>query len=368
MFRCIGGRGGGGSSVLGPMYIAEIAPAKWRGRLVGFFQFNVVAGILVAYLSNFIIRSSHLGESNWRWMLGVAGVPALLFLFALFGIPESPRWLLGQGRREEAQRTLVAIDAPNAEREMRAISESLATHEGHPREPLFQRRYGRPIFLAVSIAMFNQLSGINAILYYLNDIFARAGFSQVSSDLQSVSIGLTNLVFTMLAMSIIDRVGRKTLLLIGSVGMAAALAGVAAIFLIGSHESMLVWCLVAFIAFFAFSQGAVIWVFISEVFTSARQRPEPGDLHALGVQCRHRVELSGDCGQVERRAIYLFCGDDGGSAVCGVDDVSGDERHNAGGHGTAADCALMQGCRRDGCARYYTLRSIGNFAVGKVLI
>lgn len=264
-FRVIGGLGIGGSSVLGPMYIAEISPAKWRGRLVGFFQFNVVAGILFAYLSNFLIREGHLPGDEWRWMLGIAGLPALLFLVMLYVIPESPRWLAQKARVTEARETLVAIGEENVDAELKDILQSIHLEQGGS-EPLFQAKYRLPIFLGVSIAAFNQLSGINAILYYLNDIFDRAGFNQVSSDLQAVLIGLTNLVFTMLAMSIIDRVGRKTLLLIGSVGMAASLGGVAVIFLSGSHEGLLVWCLVSFIAFFAFSQGAVIWVFISEVF------------------------------------------------------------------------------------------------------
>jgi sugar porter (SP) family MFS transporter len=265
-FRFIGGLGIGGSSVLGPMYIAEIAPAKWRGRLVGFFQFNVVAGILVAYLSNFLIRQSHLGAQDWRWMLGVTGLPALFFLFMLFLIPRSPRWLVKKSRLGEARETLVAIGEENVEAELQDIVTSVDVEHGHGQESLYQPKYGLPIFLAVSMGMFNQLTGINAILYYLNEIFAKAGFSGVSGDKQAVLIGFTNLCFTTLAMSIIDRVGRKTLLLIGAVGCLVALTGVAAIFLSHSHENLLVWMLVLFIASFAFSQGAVIWVYLSEVF------------------------------------------------------------------------------------------------------
>ena len=265
-FRFIGGLGIGGSSVLGPMYIAEIAPAKWRGRLVGLFQFNVVGGILVAYLSNYLIRQSHLGPEDWRWMLGVSGVPALLFFAMLFLIPRSPRWLVKKSRLIEARHTLEAIGEEDIDAELSDIVASVDVEHGHGQESLFQAKYGLPIFLAVSIGMFNQLSGINAILYYLNDIFAKAGFSNVSGDKQAVLIGFTNLCFTMLAMSIIDKVGRKTLLLIGSVGCALSLAGAAAIFLSNSHESLLVWMLIAFIASFSFSQGAVIWVYLSEVF------------------------------------------------------------------------------------------------------
>ncbi len=265
-FRFLGGLGIGGSSVLGPMYIAEIAPAKWRGRLVGLFQFNVVGGILLAYLSNFLIGLAHFGPEEWRWMLGVSAIPALLFFFMLFLIPRSPRWLAQKSRVEEARGVLQQIGEEDVEGELQSIVTSIDADHGHQNEPLFQAKYRVPIFLAISIGMFNQLSGINAILYYLNDIFARAGFSKVSGDLQSVLIGFANLAATMLAMSIIDKVGRKTLLLIGSVGCTLCLAGVAAVFLSSSHENLLVWLLVGFIAFFAFSQGAVIWVFISEVF------------------------------------------------------------------------------------------------------
>jgi SP family arabinose:H+ symporter-like MFS transporter len=265
LFRFIGGIGIGGSSVLGPMYIAEIAPTKWRGRLVGLFQFNVVFGILLAYFSNYLIGLMNFG-SEWRWMLGVAALPAALFLLMLFGIPRSPRWLVKKGRIDEAREVLQLTGEKDYEKELQEIVDSIDAEHGHANEPLFSRKYGLPIFLAVSIGLFNQLSGINAILYYLNAIFADAGFSKVSGDLQAVAIGATNLLFTVLAMSIIDKVGRRTLLLIGSVGTAACLTGVATIFLSGTHKNLLVWLLVGYIASFAFSQGAVIWVYISEVF------------------------------------------------------------------------------------------------------
>ncbi len=184
----------------------------------------------------------------------------------LFTIPRSPRWLVQKGRLAEARTVLALSGEPDAGGELDEIVASIDADHGHDHEPLFARKYLLPIFLAVSIGMFNQLSGINAILYYLNDIFARAGFSKVSGDLQAVAIGATNLMFTTLAMSIIDRVGRKTLLLIGSVGTALCLAGVAAVFFTHAHENLLVWLLIGFIAFFAFSQGAVIWVYLSEVF------------------------------------------------------------------------------------------------------
>jgi len=264
--RFIGGLGIGASSVLGPMYIAEIAPARLRGRLVGFFQFNIVFGILVAYLSNYLIGTMGFGDTEWRWKLGISAVPAALFLVMLFFIAESPRWLAKRGRVQEAEDVLRSTGEANYRQDLNEIVTSVDEHAAAANEPFFSRKYGLPIFLAVSIGMFNQLSGINAILYYLNDIFAKAGFSKVSGDLQSVAIGATNLLFTMIAMTLIDRIGRKTLLLIGAVGTAISLAGVAAIFLMGTHQDLLVWCLVGFIASFAFSQGAVIWVYLSEVF------------------------------------------------------------------------------------------------------
>jgi len=266
LFRFIGGLGIGASSVMGPMYIAEIAPARLRGRLVGFFQFNIVFGILAAYFSNYVVGLFGFGDAEWRWKLGVAAGPAALFFLLLFGIPQSPRWLVRKQRVEEARQVLLLAGEENCEQELQEIVESIDAEHGHGDEPLFSWKYRMPIFLAVSIGMFNQLSGINAILYYLNDIFARAGFSKVSGDLQAVAVGATNLLFTVLAMAVIDKLGRKKMLLVGSVGTAGCLAGVASVFATQRHEGALVWLLVGFIAFFAFSQGAVIWVYISEVF------------------------------------------------------------------------------------------------------
>jgi len=266
VFRFIGGLGIGGSSVLGPMYIAEIAPAEWRGRLVGMFQFNVVFGILLAYLSNYVIGLQLFGASEWRWDLGVTAIPAALFFVLLFTIPRSPRWLVKKGRIAEARSVLQLTGDENFEHDLEEIVQSLSVEQTQAAEQLFSRRYLFPIFLAVTIGMFNQLSGINAILYYLNDIFSHAGYSRVSGNLQAVVVGATNLIFTVLAMSVIDRIGRKTLLLIGSVGTAVCLAGVAAIFFTGQHQNYLLWLLIGYIAFFGFSQGAVIWVYLAEVF------------------------------------------------------------------------------------------------------
>jgi SP family arabinose:H+ symporter-like MFS transporter len=268
-FRFLGGIAIGGSSVLGPMYIAEIAPARMRGRLVGFFQFNVVFGILLAYFSNYMIGLQGLGISEWRWELGVTAFPAALFFLMLLGIPESPRWLVKKGRSAEAEEILTASGDENFKDDLRDIVDSIRVEQGQAKEKLFSRAYALPIFLAVSIGMFNQLAGINAILYYLNDIFAHAGFSKVSGNLQAVAIGGTNLLFTMIAMTVIDKLGRKTLLLLGSVGTAFCLAGVSVIFFTSRHQNYLLWLLIGYIASFAFSQGAVIWVYLSEVFPNS---------------------------------------------------------------------------------------------------
>jgi len=265
-FRLIGGLGVGGASVLGPMYIAEISPAKWRGRLVAFFQFNIVFGILVAYFSNFVVGLFELGLIEWRVKLGIEAVPALAFFLMLYTIPKSPRWLVKRGEIDAARHTLTTIGEQNVEKELQKIEKSVHAERGKISEPLFTKKYFTPIMLAVGIAVFNQFTGINVLLYYLNDIFSAAGFDKLSSDVQSVAVGATNFFFTILAMTVIDKVGRKLLLLIGAVGMAVTLSGVAYIFISNQHQNLLVWLLMTYIAFFAFSQGAVIWVYISEVF------------------------------------------------------------------------------------------------------
>jgi SP family arabinose:H+ symporter-like MFS transporter len=264
--RFVGGLAIGGSSVLGPVYIAEVSPAPRRGRLVGLFQINIVVGILLAYFSNYCIARMGLGNDEWRWQLGIASAPALLFLFLLFGIPRSPRWLATKGRLEEVRKVLEMTGSPNPDAELREIVESIDVEKSQASEPVFSHRYRYPIFLAITIGMFNQLSGINAILYYLNDIFSAAGFSKVSAELQAVAVGSMNLAATVFAMTLIDKLGRKTLLLIGSVGTTICLAGVSAIFFVNRYQNYLLWLLLFYIGFFAISQGAVIWVYLSEVF------------------------------------------------------------------------------------------------------
>lgn len=269
VFRFIGGLGIGASSVLGPVYIAELSPAKWRGRLVGAFQFNVVFGILVAYTSNYFVRTLNLGAAEWRWQVGVAAVPAIGFLVLLYGIPRSPRWSASKNRIDEALAVLKLMGDPDPEAELADIRSALAQEHASAHVPVFRWKYRYPLFLAISIGAFNQLAGINAILYYLNDIFQAAGFSQLSGDQQAIAIGFTNLIFTMVGMSVIDKLGRKTLLLIGAAGTASCLGAVAWLFATHSHPGALVWILITYIAFFALSQGAVIWVYIGEVFPNA---------------------------------------------------------------------------------------------------
>lgn len=265
-FRFIGGLAVGASSVAGPLYIAEISPSHWRGRFVAFFQFNIVLGIVLAYVSNLLINGI---ENDWRWMLGVMSVPALIFFILLFTVPESPRWLMSYKRDDEARNILQRVGAKDVEAEMQDIRESLAS-VSNSNESLFQHKYWKPVLIAFLIATFNQLAGINAILYYAPRIFEMSGLFRESSLLQSVIIGLTNLTFTMIGMVLIDKVGRKRLLYVGAIGMTAALGAVS----YGFHAGMttgyyLLICLMSFIAFFAVSLGACIWVVIAEVFPNS---------------------------------------------------------------------------------------------------
>ena len=264
--RFIGGLGIGGSSVLGPVYIAELAPASWRGRLVGAFQINIVIGILIAYVSNWFIAGLGMGANEWRWQLGIAVFPAIMFFVMLFTIPQSSRFLISQDSLDDALSVIKAMGSEHPDAELEEIRASMHRERTEAVEPLFKRSLQLPIFLAVSIGVFNQLSGINAILYYAPDIFAAAGMDRMSTFSQSIFIGVSNLIATFIGMALIDKLGRKTLLLIGSVGTCATLLMTGYLFSSGTHANWIVWMLVVFIGFFAVSQGSVIWVYIAEVF------------------------------------------------------------------------------------------------------
>jgi MFS transporter, SP family, arabinose:H+ symporter len=271
--RLIGGLGIGISTVAAPLYIAEIAPAKYRGRLAGMFQFNIVFGILVAFLSNALLGG--IGENAWRWMLGVEAFPALLYTLLCLGLPESPRWLIGRRKERGAGIKVLRLIRPGfseAELESRADQIMAASSESVTGARFWTMRLRIPILLAILIAFFNQMSGINAVLYFAPRIFEMTGLGAQAALLQSVGIGLTNLVFTLLGLWLIDRLGRRTLLYIGSAGYIVSLGLVAWAFFTGTY-SIVPACIFAFIAAHAVGQGAVIWVFISEIFPN-RHRAE----------------------------------------------------------------------------------------------
>ena len=267
--RFIGGLGIGGSSVLGPVYIAELAPAKWRGRMVGMFQINIVIGILLAYLSNYIITTQHLGAMQWRWEFGVAIVPSVLFLVMLYGIPRSSRWLVTTNQTDEALDVLELMGSPDSEAELQEIIESVHLERGVKRSRCSAASMDCRSFWRSRLGCSISSRGSTRMLYYSNSIFASAGFSSSSAALQTVSVGLVNLVATFLGMSLIDKLGRKTLLLIGAVGMAVC-AGRRGGGVLDEQRMRGCWCgcFMGFILFFAVSQGAVIWVYISEIFPS----------------------------------------------------------------------------------------------------
>ncbi len=273
MARVVGGLGIGISTVVAPMYISEIAPPKYRGRLAGMFQFNIVFGILIAFVSNWLL--SGIGENAWRWMLGVAAFPSLLYAALCFGLPESPRWLLSRkGDREAGLEVLQRIEPEASQAEIAdqadaiLASSSDRASSGH----FWTARLQKPILLAILIAFFNQLSGINAILYFAPRIFELTGLGTKAALLQSIGIGVTNLVFTFVGLWLIDRLGRRTLLYIGSFGYIISLGLVAWSFFT-NHLSLVPVCIFAFIAAHSVGQGAVIWVFISEIFPN-RHRAE----------------------------------------------------------------------------------------------
>jgi SP family xylose:H+ symportor-like MFS transporter len=274
IFRFIGGIGVGVASVVAPIYTAEVAPPRYRGRLVGLVQFNIVLGILLAYLSNFILARTLSADIAWRWMFMVMAFPAAVFFLLLFTTPETPRWLYLVGRRAEAMETVRRLtNSPEeAEFEIREIESTLATDAAGARAPFFVRQNRKVILLAVAIAAFNQLSGINAILYYAPDIFRMAGAGNNAAALQSVVVGLVNLITTMIALTVIDKIGRRKLMLVGSIGYLVSLGALALVFTIykerfsGTSSVLVLAALVVFIAAHAFGQGSVIWVFISEIF------------------------------------------------------------------------------------------------------
>jgi sugar porter (SP) family MFS transporter len=269
--RVLGGIGIGISTVAAPLYISEIAPPAFRGRLAGMFQFNIVFGILIAFASNALLGG--IGENAWRWMLGVAAFPSIIYTVMCFAIPESPRWLIGRkGDRAAGVKVLRLIEPDATPDRLEAEADAIlaASSERVSSAKFWTWRLRVPIMLAFLIAFFNQLSGINAVLYFAPRIFEMTGLGTKAALLQSVGIGVTNLIFTFVGLSLIDRLGRRTLLFIGSFGYIASL-GLTAWAFFTQHYSIVPACIFAFIAAHAIGQGAVIWVFISEIFPN-RQR------------------------------------------------------------------------------------------------
>ncbi|MBP0903873.1 sugar porter family MFS transporter [Mariniflexile gromovii] len=261
--RFIGGLGVGASTIAAPAYISEIAPAKDRGRLVAMYQFNIVFGIMIAFLSNYLL--SGIGENAWRWMLGVEAIPAVLYILFALKVPKSPRWLLSQGRETEARDVLKIIE-PNANIDALIHEYNAHSDKSDKSETIFIKKYRFPLMLAFLIAFFNQFSGINAFLYYAPRIFEEAGLGESTALLSSIGIGVTNLIFTLLGVFLIDKLGRKTLMYIGSIGYIVSLGLVSAAFFLGWTGMAVPVFLFLFIAAHAIGQGAVIWVFISEIF------------------------------------------------------------------------------------------------------
>ena len=263
--RFIGGLGVGISTVAAPLYISEISPPGQRGRLAGLFQFNIVFGILIAFLSNWLLGG--IGDNAWRWMLGVEAIPALIYSLMCIGLPKSPRWLIGQGRREEGVAVFRRINPTATDDELEALADEVtaSVQATSTAGGFWSARLKIPILLAFLVAFFNQLSGINAILYFAPRVFEMTGLGEQAALLQSIGIGVTNLIFTFVGLWLIDRLGRRTLLYIGSVGYIASL-GLCAWAFATENFSIVPWCIFGFIAAHAVGQGAVIWVFISEIF------------------------------------------------------------------------------------------------------
>ena len=262
-FRLLGGLSIGASSVVAPVYISEIAPAKHRGKMVITFQLNIVAGILIAYVSNYLFRGMG-GENDWRWMLGIVGIPSVIFSILMFFTPETPRWLLLFKKDEPAARKVLQLTEENIDATVNNIRNSVSTKK----ESLFSGKFGKLLLLAFLLAFFNQLSGINAIIYFAPRVFEKAGLAQDSAFLSTAGIGIVNLIFTLLGWYLIDRVGRKTLMYIGSIGYIISLSLIAFSFSGNSHGGI-TWFVFMFIASHAIGQGAVIWVFLSEIFPNS---------------------------------------------------------------------------------------------------
>lgn len=262
-FRFIGGLGVGASTIAAPTYVSEIAPQKYRGRLVSLYQFNIVLGILIAFLSNYLLRNT--GAEPWRWMLGVEAIPAVIYTVFIFSVPRSPRWLISKARNAEAERVLRTIH-PNADIEEKMLEIQKQSETKISGENIFMKKYRFPLILAFLVAFFNQLSGINAFLYYAPRIFEEAGLGESTALLSSIGIGVINLLFTILGVVLIDKLGRKQLMFIGSIGYIISLSLVAASFFLNWGGLTVPIFLFLFIAAHAIGQGAVIWVFISEIF------------------------------------------------------------------------------------------------------
>ena len=273
-FRFIGGLGIGISSVAAPTYISEISTAKTRGRLVGMYQFNIVFGILIAFFSNYLLKGVG-GANDWRWMLGVMAIPALVYTIMVFTVPESPRWLISvKNDLQKAKAILRQIGVDDPDAEMNNIIAANNSIKSGSKEKFFSKKYKAVIWLAFFIAFFNQWSGINFILYYAPEILQSAGLAAKDSLFNSIAIGVTNLIFTFVGLYLIDRIGRKQLLIIGSLGYIISLATVAWSFKTHADSLLLLCSLLVFIASHAIGQGAVIWVFISEIF--------PNNIRAIG--------------------------------------------------------------------------------------
>ncbi len=263
IFRFIGGIGVGLSTIAAPTYVSEIAPANKRGRLVALYQFNIVLGILIAFISNFILKD--FGDQPWRWMVGVEAIPAILYLIGISVVPKSPRWVLFK-KNDLKQAQAIFKEINGKELTAEEIEEIKENQQQADKKPLFSKTYQFPILLAFLIAFFNQLSGINAFLYYAPRIFEAAGLQESGALLSSIGIGITNLLFTLLGLYLIDRIGRRLLMIIGSIGYIISLTLVAIAFLQGWQGISIPIFLFLFIASHAIGQGAVIWVFISEIF------------------------------------------------------------------------------------------------------